>query len=144
MRAHGRPERPAGGAAVGHTKGNHVLVAADQGTGGNSFGLIMIVLLIGAMYFLMIRPQSKRRREAMQMQSSLAPGDEVMTGSGLFGTVTELDNDTVTLEVSPGVTVKFARAAIGRVMAKEEPAEPEESAPGTVDNADAQKTIEQA
>jgi preprotein translocase subunit YajC len=130
---------------VGHTKGNHVLVAAaDSGTGGNSFGLIMIVLLIGAMYFLMIRPQSKRRREAVQMQAGLGPGDEVMTGSGLYGTVTELDNDTVTLEVSPGVTVKFARAAIGRVLAREEPAEPEESAPGTVDNTDAQKTIEQA
>jgi preprotein translocase subunit YajC len=128
---------------VGHTKGNHVL-AADQGTGGNSFGLIMIVLLIGAMYFLMIRPQSKRRREAMQMQSGLGPGDEVMTGSGLYGTVTELDNDTVTLEISPGVTVKFARAAIGRVLAREESEEPEESAPGTVDNSDAQKTIEQA
>lgn len=121
-----------------------MLFAADQGTGGNSFGLIMIVLLIGAMYFLMIRPQSKRRREAMQMQSSLAPGDEVMTGSGLYGTVTELDNETVTLEVSPGVTVKFARAAIGRVLAREETAESEADAPGTADNTDAQKTIEQA
>lgn len=134
----------AGGAAAGHTKGNHVLVAADQGTGGSSsFGLIMIVLLIGAMYFLMIRPQSKRRREAMQMQSTLGPGDEVMTGSGLYGTVTELDDDTVTLEISPGVTVRFARAAIGRVLAREEPAEAEHEA-GAVDNTGAQRTIEQA
>ncbi|MGE5828598.1 MAG: preprotein translocase subunit YajC [Micromonosporaceae bacterium] len=116
-----------------------MLIAADQGSGGSSFGLIMIVLLIGAMYFLMIRPQSKRRREAMQMQATLASGDEVMTGGGIFATVTAVEDDAVLLEVAPGVTMRFARGAIARVMPREsEPTEP------PADNTDAQKTIEQA
>ena len=49
--------------------------------------LLMIVLLFGVMYFMMIRPQQKRRREAEQMQASLGPGDEIVTIGGLYGTV---------------------------------------------------------
>jgi preprotein translocase subunit YajC len=122
-----------------------VLFAADQGSGGSSFGLIMIVLLIGAMYFLMIRPQTKRRREAMQMQSTLAPGDEVMTGGGIYATVTSIEDDTVLLQVAPGITLRFARAAIARVLPREsESTASDAPMGGTADNSDAEKTIEQA
>jgi preprotein translocase subunit YajC len=127
-----------------------VLFAADQGSGGGSFGLIMIVLLIGAMYFMMIRPQTKRRREAMQMQAGLAVGDEVMTGGGIFATVTAVEDETVLLEVAPGITMRFARGAIARVMPREsepaisEPAASDGAKPSSVDNTDAEKTIEQA
>ena len=58
--------------------------------------LLMIVLLFGVMYFMMIRPQQKRRREAQQMQSTLGPGDEVVTIGGLHGTVVAADDETVT------------------------------------------------
>ena len=70
------------------------------------------------MYFLMIRPQQRRARETQQMQSELAPGAEVMTGSGMYGTVTEVDEEdgTVVLEVSTEVHVRFARAAIAKVL----------------------------
>jgi len=74
--------------------------------------LIMIVVLFAAMYFMMIRPQQRRRREAMQMQSSLGVGDKVVTIGGMHGTVTAVDDEIVTLEVSPGVQVRFARPAI--------------------------------
>lgn len=105
----------------------------------------MIVLLIGAMYFLMIRPQTKRRREAMQMQATLAPGDEVMTGGGIFATVTGIEDDTVLLEVAPGITLRFARGAISRVLPRESEPMPNDAPPaGTADNSDAEKTIEQA
>jgi preprotein translocase subunit YajC len=52
------------------------------------------------------------------MQSRLGPGDEVMTGSGIYGTVTEFDeaNGTVDIEISPEVVVRFARGAIARVV----------------------------
>lgn len=98
--------------------------------GGNAFGLVMLVLLFGALYFLMIRPQSKKRREAMEMQSKLGWGDEVQTIGGLRGTVVDLDPDWVTLEPSEGVHLRFARGAIARVINKvyeEEPSEPEPS-----------------
>jgi preprotein translocase subunit YajC len=80
--------------------------------------LLLIVVFIFGMYFLMIRPQQRRNRELQQMQSSLGPGAEVMTGSGLYGTITEIDEDegVVGLEISPGVTVRVARAAIARVI----------------------------
>jgi len=70
------------------------------------------------MYFLMIRPQQRRAREMQTMQSELTPGAEVMTGSGMYGTVTELDEEdgTVVLEISSEVHVRFARAAIAKVL----------------------------
>lgn len=104
----------------------------------------MIVLLIGAMYFLMIRPQTKRRREAMQMQSSLTTGDEVMTGGGIYATVISIEDDTVLLQVAPGITMRFARGAIARVLPRESEPVASEPTTGTADNSDAEKTIEQA
>lgn len=85
--------------------------------------ILMIVLLFGVMYFMMIRPQQKRRREAEQMQSNLAPGAEVVTIGGLYGTVIEIGDETVTLEVAPGVHTRYARPAIARVTSKAPAAE---------------------
>ncbi|MBB5825635.1 preprotein translocase subunit YajC [Micromonospora carbonacea subsp. aurantiaca] len=80
----------------------------------------MIALLFGVMYFMMIRPQQKRRREAERMQSTLGPGDEVVTIGGLYGTVTGVDDETVLLEVAPGVQTRYARPAIARVVSQAE------------------------
>jgi preprotein translocase subunit YajC len=89
------------------------------------------------MYFLMIRPQSKRRREAQVMQSTLGPGDEVQTVGGLYATVTAVDDESVTLEAAPGVTMRYARGAIARVTSKQA-TETEDAT-----QSDAAKTIEQ-
>ncbi|MFC6023174.1 preprotein translocase subunit YajC [Plantactinospora solaniradicis] len=78
--------------------------------------ILMIVLLFGVMYFMMIRPQQRKRREAEQMQSSIGAGDEVVTIGGLYGTVTGVDDETVMLEVAPGVQTRYARPAIARVI----------------------------
>ncbi len=83
----------------------------------------MIALLFGVMYFMMIRPQQKRRREAERMQSTLGPGDEVVTIGGLYGTVTGVDDETVLLEVAPGVQTRYARPAIARVVSQAERSE---------------------
>jgi preprotein translocase subunit YajC len=111
-----------------------VQAAAAQGGGSGFTTILFLVLLFGVVYFLMIRPQQKRRREAQQMQSSLGPGDQIVTIGGLHGTVVAIDDDVATLEVAPGVEVRFARQAIARVLPRpdgvvedEEPAE-EESA----------------
>jgi preprotein translocase subunit YajC len=93
--------------------------------------LLLIVLLFGVMYFMMIRPQQKRRREAQAMQSALGPGDDIVTIGGLHATVVAVEDDVVTLELSPGVTARYARPAIARVL-KQEPVaaeEPVEAAP---------------
>ncbi|MEU7908206.1 preprotein translocase subunit YajC [Actinoplanes sp. NPDC049118] len=94
-----------------------MFIAEPPAGGGGSFTpLLLIALLFGVMYFMMIRPQQKRRREAQQMQSALGPGDEIVTIGGLHATVVSVDDDVVTVEISPGVDVRFARPAIARVV----------------------------
>jgi len=91
--------------------------AASSGSGFTT--ILFLLLLFGVVYFLMIRPQQKRRREATQMQSSVGPGDRIVTVGGLHGTVVSLDDDVVALEIAPGVDVRFARAAIARKLPQE-------------------------
>lgn len=83
----------------------------------------MIALVIGAMYFLMIRPQQRRRREAQDMQSGLSVGAEVVTIGGLYATIVDVDTETVTLEASPGIRLRYARGAVSRVLPPVEPIE---------------------
>ncbi|WP_026321809.1 preprotein translocase subunit YajC [Salinispora fenicalii] len=110
------------------------MLLAQENSASNFTPILMIVLLFGVMYFMMIRPQQKRRREAASMQSSLGHGDEVVTIGGLYGTVTGVDDETVLLEVAPGVETRYARPAIARVVTKaEQPAE------AAADDADAIK-----
>jgi preprotein translocase subunit YajC len=102
-----------------HMEGqNSVLFAAEGQTGSGSFAptLLMMLGLVGAMYFLFIRPNKRRRQQIEQMQSSIGPGDEVLTIGGLYGIVTEIDDDRIVLEVSPGVTNTYSRSAISQVV----------------------------
>ena len=78
--------------------------------------LLLPLLLFAAFYFILIRPQQKQRREIAQVQSTLAPGARVMTGSGLIATIVSVDDDEVVLEVSPGVTNRYVRRAVMRVV----------------------------
>jgi preprotein translocase subunit YajC len=88
----------------------------DAAGGGSLVPLLMIVLLFAVMYFLLIRPQQRRRQEALRMQSALGVGDEVITIGGLYGTIAALDDESVTLEVAPGVQTRYARSAVARVV----------------------------
>ena len=108
-----------------------VFIAAPAQGGGSFTPLLLIVLLFGVMYFMMIRPQQKRRREAQQMQSALGTGDEIVTIGGLHGTVVNVADDVVAVEVSPGVTVRFARPAIAKVVRQETAAVVDDEPVGT-------------
>jgi preprotein translocase subunit YajC len=83
--------------------------------------LLLPLLLLAAFYLLLIRPQQKQRREIAQLQSTISPGARVMTGAGLIGTVVALEGDEVVLEVAPGVTNRYVRRAIMRVIPDEVP-----------------------
>jgi preprotein translocase subunit YajC len=78
--------------------------------------LLPFALILVAFYLLIIRPQRNRARAAAQLQARLAPGAQVITTAGLYGTVTEVADDAVHLEVAPGVTMRFAKAAVGRIL----------------------------
>ena len=114
-----------------------VYATEQAGSGSGLLTFLPIILLIAAMYFLMIRPQSKRRREAQEMQSRLGVGDEVQTVGGLYGTVVAVDDESATLEAAPGVHMRYARGAIARVTRQEPQPETDSG------ESDASKTIEQ-
>jgi preprotein translocase subunit YajC len=80
--------------------------------------IVMMVALFGIMYFLMIRPQTKRAKEHRELVSKLAKGDEVITNGGIAGRVDELGENFVSVEIAEGVRVKMQRSAITAVLPK--------------------------
>ena len=74
------------------------------------------LVLIGAFYFLLIRPQRNRQREMKSLMSRLAPGQQIMTTAGMFAKVISVDGDHVTLELAPGVNVRYMAAAVAKVV----------------------------
>ena len=79
-------------------------------------GLLPFVLILVAFYFLIVRPARNRQKAALELQQRLAPGVEVMTTSGIYGTVVGVDDATIQLEVAPGTTVRVAKPAVGQVL----------------------------
>jgi preprotein translocase subunit YajC len=75
--------------------------------------LIFMMLAVGAMFLLTSRTR-KQQRKAVEFRQTLAVGDEVMTGSGLFGTVVDVDGDVITLESPSGARTDWLRAAIAK------------------------------
>ena len=72
-------------------------------------------------WLFIVRPQRRRQQEIASTQSSLGPGTEVMLGSGIFGTVVSVDQETLVLEVAPGTHLKVAKQAVIRVIVPETP-----------------------
>lgn len=75
--------------------------------------LLWIVAIGLVFYLIIIRPATKRQKAAQELQSGLVVGDEVMLTSGVFGTVAELTDDHIGVEVAPGVVLRVVRGAIG-------------------------------
>ncbi|MFZ5849282.1 MAG: preprotein translocase subunit YajC [Actinomycetota bacterium] len=78
--------------------------------------LLPLLLIVLAFWFLVIRPARRRQQEMTRIQNSVEVGSEVMLGSGIFGTVTSIGDETLTLAVSPGTEMKVARQAVVRVV----------------------------
>uniref|UniRef100_A0AAU2JJG6 Preprotein translocase subunit YajC n=1 Tax=Streptomyces sp. NBC_00049 TaxID=2903617 RepID=A0AAU2JJG6_9ACTN len=85
----------------------------------NLVTLLPFIVLIGAM-FLMTRSAKKKQQAAAQMRDHMTPGTGVRTIGGMYATVKEIGDDTVTLEVAPGVHAIFAKNSIGAVLDDEE------------------------
>ena len=86
--------------------------------GGGLGGLLFPVILIGVMYFLMIRPQMKRAKEHRAMLDKLGNGDEVITNGGIVGTVREIGDSFITVEIADNVRVRLPTGAIANVLTK--------------------------
>ena len=78
-----------------------------------SWAPILFMVLI--FYFLLYRPQQKARKERDEMLSSLKIGTKIITAGGIYGTITALDENTVTIEIADNVKIQLARSAIGTI-----------------------------
>ena len=79
--------------------------------------VIFLVAIFAAMYFLMIRPRQKQQKEHEEMTRELRAGDKVIIAGGIYGTIENLGEDTVTLKIESGATMKVAR---GSILAKQD------------------------
>ena len=96
-----------------------IAYASTTGTTGAGTGMgstiMMIVLMIAIFYFLMIRPENKRKKQAEEMRNSLKKGDWLTTIGGVYGRVVGITDRTVVIETSEDrVRVEFLKSAIGQ------------------------------
>ena len=83
-------------------------------------GLLLALLVVGLMWAMVIRPQQRARREHEAVIASLEPGDEVVTAGGVYGTIVSVDEDTLAVEVAPGVVLQILRYAVSQRVAPAE------------------------
>jgi preprotein translocase subunit YajC len=76
--------------------------------------VVYIGIFFALIYFMMIRPQQKQRREHAELVDSLVPGDRVVSAGGIHGTVKVVTEDNVDLEVAPGIVITVMRQAINQ------------------------------
>lgn len=95
-----------------------------QASGSSGFGtfLVPLALMFGIMYFMVIMPQQRQRKKTQAMLSALKTGDKIITGSGIYGTISGIDGEAVILKISsePQVKIRIARAAIAQVETSED------------------------
>ncbi|RZI75833.1 MAG: preprotein translocase subunit YajC [Variovorax sp.] len=96
--------------------------AAPAAGGGDMLSslssMLPLVLMFVVLYFVMIRPQMKRQKEARAMIEALAKGDEVATAGGVLGKITSLGDTYLGLEIANGVEIKIQRSAVVQVLPK--------------------------
>ena len=92
--------------------------AAAPGQGAGFESLILMAALFIVFYFLLIRPQVKRAKEHKKLTESVAKGDEVITGGGMLGKVTDVNDNFVTIEIAEGIEVKIQRQSVASLVPK--------------------------
>jgi preprotein translocase subunit YajC len=100
------------------------LIAASSG--GGFFFIIIIAFLL--LWLIVVRPQRRRQNQQRELLNELQVGDEVLTAGGIYGTVSRIDEDQVTVEIAPKTEVRVARRAIAGVTREEESEETGEHA----------------
>jgi len=93
-----------------------IILMAPQGDGqggGSLIGMFLpFIAIIAIMYFLMIRPQQKRAKEHQKMLTELRRGDRIITGSGIHGSITDVEDKTFVIQVADNVKIKVEKSAV--------------------------------
>ena len=92
---------------------NLILLQAAPAGGSNNYTLFLLAGMILVFYFFMIRPQTKKAKDAKKFQENLQKGDKVVTIAGIHGTINKVNEDgTISLEVNPGSYLRMEKSAI--------------------------------
>ncbi|MBO2534837.1 preprotein translocase subunit YajC [Rummeliibacillus suwonensis] len=78
--------------------------------------LLPMIIIFALMYFMLIRPAQKQRKNTQTMQNSLAKGNKIVTIGGLHGEIEAIDDSSVLIKVEDGSKLRFERAAIGKII----------------------------
>jgi preprotein translocase subunit YajC len=114
---------------------------AQEQTGSPLPSLLFFLVLLVGLYLLLIRPQRARAKKLAAVRSRLEPGLRVITTAGLHAEVVAIDDDTVVLEIAPGVRATFAAQAVVRVL--DQPGDDDEAADTDTDADDEADPAEQ-
>ncbi len=97
-----------------------VAQAAPAGQPSIFDSLWLLVAIVAIFYFLLIRPQSKARKEHEQLLTTLRKGDDVVTEGGIIGTIYEVADDHVVVEISPRVKMRVRKESVSEKVTVEE------------------------
>ena len=105
------------------TDATHLSMLAAGAAGGpppnaGLINLIMIGFIIVFFYFLIWRPQSKRRKEHVTLMQSLSKGDEVVSAGGIVGQITKIEDEFVKIQLADNVEIRLQKSAIGATLPK--------------------------
>ncbi len=102
---------------IAYAMGNQ---AAGQGGSSQIMAFLPLILLFVVFYFLLIRPQQKKAKQQKSFLENLKKGDEVVTSGGMYGKITGITDNTVTLEVSEKIRIKVLKSSIAMNAGKGE------------------------
>ena len=89
-----------------------MVLLQSEAAGGGFSGMIMIIAMIVIFYFFMIRPQSKKQKEIKKAREAMQKGDSVVTAGGIHGKIKEISDNTILMEVAPGVSLKVDKGSV--------------------------------
>ncbi len=81
--------------------------------------MVPFFLIIIVMYFFFIRPQNQKQKEQVKFVDNIVKGNEIVTTSGIFGKITKVEEESVTLEVSPKTYIKVLKSAVSKELTEE-------------------------
>jgi preprotein translocase subunit YajC len=117
--------------------------AGAEGAQGGFGAFIPLILMFVIFYFLIIRPQQKKSQQHKEMIQNLKKGDRIVTGGGIYGRITGLDDQTLKIEIADNVSVKLNRNSVAAlVTSQNQPAKKEKEESKKEKNKDSEKSEE--
>lgn len=114
---------------LAHHVTSGLVLAATKNNGSNGFGTLALLGIVVLVFVVFTRSQRTKQRRALEQRRAIEVGVEVVTTAGLIAHVVDMDDETVTLEIAPGVHSKYLRQAVVRVVEPPGPDDPEPDDP---------------